>query len=261
MAKNLMAAVQRVAIVTGGSRGIGLAIAQQFATKGWCVATADVLEAPPEMAQKRESGQALHVTTDITSAADRANLQGAVMRGFGRIDCLVNNAGVAPAQRVDLLDATEDSYDRVMGINLKGPYFLTQVIAKTLVAQRSAPPPGYSPSIINITSVSAWTSSPSRGEYCLSKAGLSMVTKLYADRLAEHGIPVYEVQPGIIATPMTDGVKAKYDALFEQGITPLARWGQPDDVARAVVALADGDFPYCTGQAVCVDGGFHLRRL
>jgi NAD(P)-dependent dehydrogenase (short-subunit alcohol dehydrogenase family) len=174
----------------------------------------------------------------------------------GPVDLLVNNAGVAPDVRADLLDATEESFDRVIGINLKGPYFLTQLVAQQMIAT------GVPGKIITISSVSAYAPSTNRGDYCLAKAGLAMMTKLYAARLAEHGITVYEVRPGIIATDMTGPVKAKYDRLIhEDGITPIRRWGQPEDVGKAVVAIAQGLLPFSTGQVIDVDGGFHIRTL
>ena len=179
---------------------------------------------------------------------------------FDRLDLLVNNAGVAPLNRVDLLEADEDSYDRVMAINLKGPYFLTQRVANWMIEQRKTHPER-TPRIINISSVSAYASSPARGEYCLSKAGLSMMTRLYADRLAEFGVGVFEIRPGIIRTDMTGAVRGKYDALIAAGLTPIRRWGTPEDVAEAVCAVAEGRLDFSTGQVLDIDGGFHLRRL
>jgi NAD(P)-dependent dehydrogenase (short-subunit alcohol dehydrogenase family) len=173
---------------------------------------------------------------------------------------LVNNAGIAPPKRVDILEATEQSFDRVMEVNLKGPYFLTQLAANWMVRQKTDHPER-SFRIVNISSISAYTSSTSRGEYCLSKAGVAMMTKLYADRLAEYGIGVFEIRPGIIATDMTSPVKEKYDKLISDGLTPIKRWGQPEDVAKAIRAIAQGLFDFSTGQVLDVDGGFHLRRL
>ena len=172
----------------------------------------------------------------------------------------MNNAGVAPEVRADILEATEESFDRVIAINLRGPYFLTQRVAKHMIEYVQKHPDAQ-PKIINIGSNSAYTSSTSRGDYCISKAGIGMMTKLYADRLAEYGILVYEIRPGIIATDMTAVVKEKYDRLFAEGITPIRRWGTPEDVAKAVVALAEGALPYSTGEVINVDGGFHLHRL
>jgi len=173
---------------------------------------------------------------------------------------LVNNAGVAPSTRMDLLEATEESFDRVMGINLKGPYFLTQQIANWMIEQKKAHPERTF-RIVSTGSISSYTSSPARGEYCVSKAGISMMTKLYADRLAEYGIGVFEISPGIIATDMTSVVKDKYDKLIAEGLTPIKRWGQPEDIGKAVGAIAEGRLDFSTGQVINVDGGFHLRRL
>ena len=198
---------------------------------------------------------------DVSSDADRAGLVKAVKDEFGRCDMLVNNAGVAPLKRVDLLEATEESFDRVLGINLKGPYFLTQLVAKWMIEQQKAVSRTGAYRIVNIGSMSSYTSSPARGEYCISKAGVSMMTMLYADRLAEFGIGVFEIRPGIIETDMTSVVKEKYDKLIAEGITPIKRWGQPEDVAKAVSAIAEGKLDFSTGQVINVDGGFHLRRL
>jgi len=178
------------------------------------------------------------------------------------LDLLVNNAGVAPSARADLLEANEESFDRLVSINLKGPYFLTQAAARWMVEQRNAGSiANYQPAIVNITSVSAYAASPERGDYCVAKAGLAMMTKLYAARLASEGINVYEIRPGVIATDMTAAVKAKYDLLIGEGLTPIKRWGTPEDVGRAVAAIAAGSFPFSTGEVINVDGGFHLRQL
>jgi NAD(P)-dependent dehydrogenase (short-subunit alcohol dehydrogenase family) len=179
---------------------------------------------------------------------------------FGRCDLLVNNAGTAPLKRMDILEAAEESFDRVLGINLKGPYFLTQLVANWMIEQRKADP--HRPlRIVNIGSISAYTSSPSRGEYCISKAGVAMMTKLYADRLAEYDIGVFEISGGIIETDMTRVVKEKYDKLIAEGLTPIRRWGQPGDLAKVVGAIAEGRLDFSTGSVINVDGGFHLRRL
>jgi NAD(P)-dependent dehydrogenase (short-subunit alcohol dehydrogenase family) len=182
------------------------------------------------------------------------------LRQFGRLDLLVNNAGMAPRQRQDLLEASEASYDEVMTVNLKGPFFLTQRVARVMIEMLQA---GQitCPKIINMGSLSTYTSSVNRAEYCLSKAGLGMMTMLFADRLAEYGINVYEVRPGVVETDMTSAVKDKYERLIGEGLMPIRRWGQPDDVAQAVIALAEGYLPYSTGEVINVDGGFHLRRL
>jgi len=208
----------------------------------------------------RLGGRALAVQADLAVGEQRRRLVREALEVNGRIDLLVNNAGMAPRQRTDLLEMSEASYEEVMAANLKGPFFLTQQVARHMLAQvkeRGAP----APVIVNIGSISAYTSSTNRGEYCLSKAGMGMLTALFADRLAADGILVYEVRPGIIATDMTSAVRAKYDRLIEEGLLPLKRWGQPEDVARAVVLLAEGGLSYSTGEVINVDGGFHLRRL
>ncbi len=255
---------RRVALVTGGGRGIGRGIAVALARHGWdlVVNYRGNAEAASETVCLigRAGRRGLAVQADIALAADRERLVDEVLQAFGRIDLLVNNAGMAPRRRVDILETSEASYDEVMAVNLKGPFFLTQRVARVMidllrdgVIRR--------PKIVNIGSLSAYTSSPSRGEYCISKAGLAMVTALYADRLAEYGIHVYEVRPGIIETDMTSVVKDRYDRLIAEGLTPIRRWGQPEDVARAVVAIAEEYFPFSTGEVINVDGGFHLRRL
>jgi len=198
--------------------------------------------------------------SDVSSGEDRVRLVDFAKSKFGRCDLLVNNAGVAPVKRKDLLEATEESFDRVMGVNLKGPYFLTQLVANWMIEQKDEYPDRKF-RIVNIGSVSAYTSSTARGEYCVSKAGVAMMTKLYADRLAEYGIGVFEIRPGIIATDMTSVVKDKYDKLIAGGLTPIKRWGRPEDVAKAVRTVAEGRLDFSTGQVIDVDGGFHLRRL
>jgi NAD(P)-dependent dehydrogenase (short-subunit alcohol dehydrogenase family) len=204
--------------------------------------------------------RAVYVRADVAIAADRAELVAATKQAFGRIDVLVNNAGVAPSQRRDLLEATEESWDRVVDTNLKGPYFLTQAVANELVAARRADPEAR-PAIVFVTSVSSTVASTNRGEYCISKAGLSMAAQLWAVRLAEFGIPVYEVRPGVVRTDMTGPVAERYDRLIADGLIPQARWGVPEDVGRAVAMLARGDLAYSTGQVIMVDGGMTLGRL
>jgi 3-oxoacyl-[acyl-carrier protein] reductase len=254
----------RVALVTGASRGIGRGIVVALGAADWQVAVnfrGNETAANQTVAAIQANGGLAHAfQADIAVAADRARLIDQVMERFGRIDLLVNNAGVAPSQRMDVLEVTVESYERVMDTNLKGPFFLTQQIANRMIALLQA---GIidAPKIVNISSMSAYTSSPNRGEYCMSKAGMSMMTLLFADRLAEYGINVYEVRPGIIATDMTSTVTEKYDSLIADGLTPIRRWGQPDDVARAVVALAENYLPFSTGEVINVDGGFHFRRL
>jgi NAD(P)-dependent dehydrogenase (short-subunit alcohol dehydrogenase family) len=249
------------ALVTGAARGIGAAIAVELARNGHDVAVFDVIDAGETVAAIEQAGRrGLAVAGDVTCADDRASALEAVEKAFGRLDVLVNNAGVAPKVRADITEADEQSYDRVMGINLKGPYFLTQAAANWMLRQR-ADRPGAWMAIVNISSMSAYTASPSRGDYCLSKAGVSMATKLWAARLADDGIGVYEIRPGIIATDMTSVVKDKYNKLIAEGLTPIRRWGRPEDVAAAVTACARGDLRFSTGEVINVDGGFHLRVL
>ncbi len=254
-------AAPKVAMVTGAGRGIGAAIAIELARNGFDIAVLDVLDARETVSSVEQIGQkAIATRGHISSPTDRAAALEMIEREFHRLDVLVNNAGVAPKVRADILETTEESYDRVMRINLKGPYFLTQSAANWMIRQRSQRPDDWM-CIINISSCSAYAASPSRGEYCISKAGVSMATKLYAARLAEHGIGVYEIRPGIIATEMTASVKEKYDKLIAEGLTPIRRWGLPDDVAGAVAVCARGDLGFSTGEVINVDGGFHLRIL
>lgn len=258
---------QKTALVTGASRGIGRGIVLELARVGCRVAInyAGNAEAAAEALAlvKAAGGDGFVVQGDVAVAADRARLVAETVAQFGRIDLHVNNAGVAPKVRADLLDAGEESFDRLVAINLKGPYFLSQLIAKQMLRQeRDAE--GFRGRIVNITSISAYAASTNRGDYCMVKAGLAMMTKLFADRLASDGINVYEIRPGVIATEMTGGVKEKYDKLIihdERGITPIRRWGVPDDIGRAVRAIAEDRFPFSTGAVFDVDGGFHLHRL
>jgi len=255
---------RRVALVTGASRGIGRAIAGALAGDGWTVAInyrADAEAAAGALAEVQAAGgQGVTIQADIADAVARGQLVEEMLSRCGRIDLLVNNAGMAPRQRVDMLEATEVSYDEVMAVNLKGPFFLTQRVARAMIALLAAGAI-QRPKIVNIGSLSAYTSSTNRAEYCLSKAGIAMMTRLYADRLAEYGINVYEIRPGIIETDMTRTVREKYDSLIAAGLTPLHRWGRPEDVALAVAAIAADRLPFSTGEVINVDGGFHLRRL
>lgn len=264
------AGARPVALVTGASRGIGRAIAVELARVGFDLTVNFISQeaaAEETCANARLAGGGREVRiekcrADISRAADRARLLTTTRDQFGRLDLLVNNAGVAPEVRVDLLAASEESFDRLVGINLKGPYFLTQAAASWMIEQRAAGVvENYQPAIVNITSVSAYAASPERGDYCVAKAGLAMMTKLYAARLASEGINVYEIRPGIVATDMTASVKARYDKLIAEGLTPINRWGTPEDVGRAVAAIATGSFPYSTGEVINIDGGFHLQRL
>jgi NAD(P)-dependent dehydrogenase (short-subunit alcohol dehydrogenase family) len=250
----------RTAIVTGGSRGIGRGISIALARAGYNVTVNYARNATAAQDVHREiesAGTTAHlVQADVSVTADRQKLVDQTLKTFGRIDLLVNNAGVAPDVRADILEASEQSFDRLININLKGPYFLTQLVANAMIEGRW---PG---KIVTVSSISAYTASINRGDYCVAKAGLAMLTKLFAARLAEYGINVYEIRPGVIETDMTGPVKGKYDKLIlEQDLTPIHRWGQPDDVARAVVAIATNLLPFSTGEVINVDGGFHLRRL
>ena len=252
--------MNRVALVTGASRGIGRGIALGLADAGHDVVVnyvnnAEAAQSVVEQAQDY-GVRAQAVRADVALAADRAQLVAAAYDEFGRVDLLVNNAGVAPSVRADILEATEESFDRVLGINLKGPYFLTQLVARRMIEQGG--PPG---KVVIISSISAYAASVNRGDYCLAKAGLAMMTALYAARLAEHGITVCEIRPGIVDTDMTGAVKERYDRLIADGLTPIRRWGQPEDVAKAVVAVATDLLPFSTGHVIDVDGGFHLRTL
>jgi NAD(P)-dependent dehydrogenase (short-subunit alcohol dehydrogenase family) len=256
--------MKRTALVTGGSRGIGFGIATALAAEGFDLAICGVREekevAEPLAALRAKNVNVLYCACDIGDADSRKRMLETIRERFGRLNLLVNNAGVAPKVRADILDATEESFEWVLKVNLQAPYFLTQSAAKWMIELRRADP-DFPACIINISSISATTASPNRGDYCISKAGIGMATKLWAVRLADFGIPVYEVRPGIIRTDMTSGVVEKYDKLIGQGILLQPRWGQPEDVGKAVASLARGDFPYSTGQVVAVDGGFGIERL
>jgi 3-oxoacyl-[acyl-carrier protein] reductase len=254
----------KVALVTGGARGIGLGVALKLADAGFTLAisgrrTSEQVQQALEQIRER-SKDSIYVQADVSNGADRARLLLAVEETFGRLDVLVNNAGIAPRVRADILDAREDSFDELIATNLKGPYFLTQAVAAWLIRQQSAAPRIHR-AIINISSVSATVASVNRGDYCISKAGIAMATSLWAARLAEYGIGVYEVRPGIIETDMTADVRDKYDALIESGLLLEKRWGTPADVGSAVCVLAKGDLPYATGSVLVVDGGLTLPRL
>ncbi len=240
----------KTAMITGVAGGIGGACAGLFLKNGFAVLGMDVVEKSPEF-----EGDFTYFRGDLSSREDRAAFLALALEKHGSVDVLLNVAGVAPKVRRDILEMTEESYDFVTGINTKGTFFLTQSVANEMIKA------GRGGAIVNVSSMSAYTSSTSRGEYCISKAGVSMITSLFADRLAEYGIAVNEVRPGIIMTGMTGAVKDKYDKLIGEGLLPVARWGRPEDVAAAMLALADGSLPYVTGQSVDVDGGFHIRRL
>ena len=261
---------RKVALVTGASRGIGRAIALQLGSMGFAVvvnyrARADAAE-ECLAGIRAAGGDGIVVQADVSRREDRERLVSATLERLGAVDLLVNNAGVAPEVRADILEATEESFDRVLEANLKGPYFLTQRVAREMVRQIEArgsreDANALHPQIVTVSSVSAYAASVQRGEYCVAKAGLSMMTALFASRLAPFGIRVYEIRPGVIATDMTGPVREKYDRMIAEGAWPLQRWGQPEDVARAVAAIARGDLPFSTGEVINVDGGFHLRVL
>ena len=247
----------KTALVTGSSRGIGRAIADMLYDNGYTVIYSGTKpQRPDNLPPERD-----FFPCDIADAAQRQAAIAYVLDTYGRLDLLVNNAGVAPLVRRDLLEMDEESFDRVIGINLKGTLFMCQLAAKAMLAGKEQDLPDYHPRIVNTGSVSAYTSSTSRGEYCVSKAGVGMVTRLFADRLAAEGIPVFEVRPGIIDTDMTKVVHEKYDRLIRDGLLPIPRFGKPEDVAKMVLACASGLLDYSAGQVLDADGGFALRRL
>ncbi|MFT3949486.1 MAG: 3-ketoacyl-ACP reductase [Agriterribacter sp.] len=256
--------MKRVALITGGTRGIGFGIATQLAKEGFNLAVNGTR--PEEAVQsaveelKALGAEVIYCRGSIASSADRKHMISSIREHYGALHILVNNAGIAPRERKDILEATEESYDEVMTTNLKGCYFLTQLAANWMIEQKQKDT-GFSGGIINVSSISATVASVNRGEYCLSKAGLSMATQLFAVRLGEFNIPVYEVRPGVIRTDMTAGVKEKYDKLIAEGLCVQQRWGEPEDVGKVVAALAKGDFLYSTGQVIMVDGGMTIPRL
>ncbi|MCI0333192.1 MAG: 3-ketoacyl-ACP reductase [Planctomycetes bacterium] len=255
---------KRVALVTGGSRGIRRGVAEALADCGFDLAIRGVHE-QTQVADlldglAKRGAEVHYCRGDVADASDRQAIIDAVRSRFGRLDVLVNNADVAPNVQADILDATEESFDRVMGINLKGPYFLTQLAARWMAEQRKADG-AFRGGVVNVTSVSATEASINRGEYCISKAGLAMATQLWAHRLAEFGIAVYEVRPGVIHTDMSAAVAEKYDRLIAAGLIVENRWGEPEDVGRAVAMLARGDLTYATGNVLNIDGGMTIRRL
>ncbi len=256
--------MKKTAMVTGGARGIGLAIVKQLIEDGYAVSIMDL--APIEKVQEtlcelNNTGEVLYTVGDLSRQEDRNNYVIATVAWAGRIDALVNNAGVAPRVRADLLEMSEESFDWVNSINLKGTMFMTQAVANQMILQDVNPETGRRGKIVNISSMSAYTTSVNRGEYCVSKAGISMLTMLYADRLSSEGIQVFEVRPGVIATDMTSTVTAKYDKMIADGIFPIARWGYPKDIANAVSVLCSDKLSYSTGEIINVDGGYHLRRM
>jgi NAD(P)-dependent dehydrogenase (short-subunit alcohol dehydrogenase family) len=256
--------MKKVALVTGGSRGIGYGIAKQLVDSGFDIAIngmrneASLTEVVTNL--RKSGADVLYCQGDVSSSADRKKVVQRVKDHFGRLNVLVNNAGIAPQERRDILEATEESFDQVISTNLKGTYFLTQLTANWMIQQKQLNP-GFTGCIINVSSISATVVSVNRGEYCVSKAGLSMATQLFAVRLGEFDIPVYEIRPGVIDTDMTSGAKAKYDKLIAEGLCVQKRWGYPEDVGKVVMALASGNLPYSTGQVIMVDGGLTIPRL
>ncbi len=253
-----------VALITGGTRGIGLGVARALAARGWDLALCG-LRAPDVVRETIDDlatseSEVLYVCADVSSRTDRDHLVRSVIERFGRIDALINNAGRAPGERADLLDATEDSFAELVATNLQGPYFLTQSVARAMVARRRAHPSARS-AIVFITSVSAEMASTNRGDYCVSKAGLAMAAQLFAVRLASEGIAVFEVRPGIIDTDMTAAVHDVYEKRIMDGLVPAGRWGRPEDVGAVVASLLSPDSAYATGSVLHVDGGLHLPRL
>ena len=250
--------MKKIAIVTGGAGGIGFGIARQLAADGFNIVVFGTKEEAlviEKINQLNDAGSdTMYFRGNIANVDDCYACTEKVMNRYGNIDVLVNNSGVAPKVRTDILDTSEESIDYVFGVNIKGAFFMSQAVARRMIKQNSG-------IIINISSVSAYTSSVNRPEYCMSKSAMSMMTALFADRLARHGIRVYEIRPGIIRTNMTASVSEKYDRMIDEGVFPLARWGTPEDVAKAVSAFANGAFPYSTGEILNIDGGFHLKRL
>lgn len=249
--------MKRVAIVTGSTRGIGAGVARALVKEGYAVVFSGTrnetdLDIPQDCC---------YIGCNIAEANQRQALIAQTLERYGRVDVLVNNAGVAPLVRMDLLETTEESFDRVLSINLKGTFFMCQLAANAMIRGLGQGLPDYSPRIVNISSISAYTSSVMRGEYCVSKAGIAMTTQLFADRLAQEGIPVFEVQPGIIETDMTQAVHDMYERRIAEGLTPIRRFGKPEDVAKSVLAACSGLLDFACGQVLQADGGFHLRRL
>ena len=250
-----------VALVTGGSRGIGRGICLELARAGYAVAVNYAGNEDAARETQRLLGDnavSLLRRGDVADDADRRRMVAEVLAAYGRIDVLVNNAGITSVGRRDLLEATEDSWDRVLGVNLKGPFFLSQLVAREMLKLL---PHLTNPAIVNVSSLSAYAVSTNRGDYCISKAGLAMLTQLFAARLAEHGVRVFEVRPGVMDTDMTAAAREKYTRLIAEGLTPIRRWGTPADVGRAVAALVTGAIPFSTGDVLNVDGGFHLRKF
>jgi 3-oxoacyl-[acyl-carrier protein] reductase len=256
--------MKKVALITGGSRGIGLGIARELALAQFDLAIngmRDEAIVKPILDELRSAGcRVVYIQGNVSIEKDRQHIVNRTLDHFGKLHVLVNNAGIAPPERKDILEATESSFDQVMNTNLKGPYFLTRLVANQMIQLKKNDASGFY-CIINVSSVSATVASVNRGDYCISKAGIAMSTKLWAARLGEFGIPVYEIQPGVILTDMTAGVQEKYDKLFQQGMAIQQRWGTPEDVGKVAAAMASGSMPYSTGQVIRVDGGMTIQRL
>lgn len=255
--------MKKIALTTGSRRGIGLGIARALGKEGYFVVLSATTPTDETVVGKlsAEGIDCVYIPCDISKTEDRARLLDRIVEDYGRLDLLVNNAGVAPKERLDILETTEESFDRLININLKGTFFMCQMGANRMISLLKQGLQDYAPRIVNISSMSAYTSSVNRGEYCVSKAGISMTTQLFADRLAEYNIPVFEVRPGIIMTDMTANVAERYQKLIDEGATPIRRFGQPEDVANCVLAAASGRLDFATGQILNADGGFHIRRL
>ena len=256
--------MNKIAFITGGTRGIGFGVALALGKAGFDLAVNGMrneVDVTNSLEELRNLGvNVAYFQGNVAVREDRQAMLDKILSHFESVNVLINNAGIAPRERADILHAKEENWDEVMEINLKGPYFLTQLFANYFV-EKKLENPLFEASIINISSISAFVASVNRGEYCISKAGIAMATKLWATRLGEYDIPVYEIQPGIIKTDMTAGVVEKYDKLFQEGITLQRRWGLPDDVGKVAAMLAQGNMPYATGQAIKVDGGLHIQRL
>jgi len=257
--------MKRTALITGGGRGIGFGIAEKLAEEGFNLVLSgrsDISQVEDAIRTLQEKGaDVLYCSSDVSDRHSRTDLLSKIKQRFNHLHILVNNAGVAPQVRADILNATEESFERLMRINLQGPYFLTQAVANWMIEQKIADT-AFMGCIINIGSISATVASTNRGDYCISKAGIGMMTRLFAARLGEFNIPVYEIRPGIIRTDMTEAVNEKYDHLiFETDLLILKRWGLPEEIGKLAAAMARGDLPYATGQAIEMDGGLTLRRL
>lgn len=256
--------MRRVAVITGSRRGIGRGIAKELGKNGYYVIVSATKDTADDVIEefRGEGIECEYIRCNVVDSEERKHLIDTVCEKFGRLDILVNNAGVAPKVKMDVLETTEESYDRVVNTNARSMYFMTQLAAGRMVSYiKDGALEDYHPKIINISSISAYATSTNRGEYCVSKAAISMTTKLFADRLAEYGIPVFEVRPGFILTDMMNASKERFGKMIEEGLTPIKRWGYPQDVADCVAVLASGRLDFATGQILNADGGYHLRRL